>query len=97
MNFGQALALLKMGERVAREGWNGKGMWLHLVVPGTTLQESADLAPGLAKSVARTVRLHSTVLVVLPFIGMKTANNEFVPWLASQTDLLAEDWVLVAT
>lgn len=37
---------------------------------------------------------HSTLgLQLLPWIGMKTADNCFVPWLASQTDMQAEDWV----
>jgi hypothetical protein len=33
---------------------------------------------------------------LLPWIGMHTADNCFVPWLASQTDLLANDWNVVA-
>lgn len=72
MNFGEAIEALKAGERVWREGWNGKGMWLVLV-PGT-----ANLQDGTYPH--------------LPWIGMKTADNKFVPWLASQTDVLAEDW-----
>lgn len=74
MNFGQALETLKAGKRVARTGWDGKGMWLALV-----------------RSENRT----RTTLRLLPWIGMKTADGCFVPWLASQTDLLAEDWGLV--
>jgi hypothetical protein len=83
MSFGLAIEALKMGERVARAGWNGKGMWL-LLVRGyeyeATEGEQVFSALGCLK---------------LPWIGMKTANNEFVPWLASQTDMLADDWVLV--
>ena len=79
VSFGHAVELLKAGNRVAREGWNGKGMWLKLVSKGyfdigCSVVEGADL---------------------LPFIGMKTADNCFVPWLASQTDVLAEDWQIV--
>ena len=75
MNFGQALEALKTSKRVARTGWNGKGMWLVLV--------KGQLAAELAR------------VQLLPWIGMKTADDCFVPWLASQTDLLAEDWVEV--
>lgn len=68
MNFGQAIEALKSGRRVARAGWNGKGMWLELQVPDA----------------------HSKMS--LPYIFMKTADNHQVPWLASQTDMLADDW-----
>lgn len=80
MDFSSALNALKLGNRVARTGWNGKGMWLALV-------EGYDYIP---KSDAAGV--HVLGCVKLPWIGMKTADNGFVPWLASQTDLLASDW-----
>ena len=68
-DFSWALRLLKAGKKVARAGWNGKGMWLNLQVPDA----------------------HSKMS--LPYIYMKTACDIQVPWLASQTDMLAEDWV----
>lgn len=71
MDFGWALNALKNGNKVARSGWNGKNMWLHLQVPDA----------------------HSKM--TLPYIYMKTVQNDLVPWLASQTDMLANDWVLV--
>jgi hypothetical protein len=71
IDFGSALDALKDGERVARLGWNGKGMWLGLQRPDA----------------------HSKMS--LPYIYMKTADDHLVPWLASQTDMLAEDWVVV--
>jgi Protein of unknown function (DUF2829) len=70
--FGWALDELKAGFKVAREGWNGKGMWLALQVPDA----------------------HSKM--TLPYIYMRTAQGDLVPWLASQTDMLATDWVSVA-
>lgn len=76
----KALVQLKQGRRVARRGWNGKDMWLSLV-PAWSYNPSGSVPSlGLEKA---------------PWIGMKTADNKFVPWLASQTDQLAEDWVLV--
>lgn len=84
MNFGDAIAALKDGKRVARAGWNGKGMWL-LLIP-------AEQWDGWT---AQTMGNVSSTLTRLPWIGMKTAGNEFVPWLASQTDVLAEDWGMV--
>ena len=79
MTFGLAVEALKKGLKVARAGWYGKGMWLMLV--------PFDLADKVAFQYA--------ALDSLPWIGMKTADNKFVPWLASQTDVLAEDWTLV--
>lgn len=71
MNFGQAIEALKQGKKVARAGWNGKGMHLELQRPDA----------------------HSKM--TLPYIYMYTAQGDNVPWLASQTDMLSEDWVIV--
>ncbi|MFR9767071.1 DUF2829 domain-containing protein [Nocardia sp. SC052] len=86
MDFGQALAVLRDGGRVARAGWNGKGMWLVLV-PGSTFTVEADRTLGQAAPdlVGQTVNYR-------PHIDMKTVDGEIVPWVASQTDLLADDW-----
>lgn len=72
MDFGDALVVLKSAGRVARRGWNGKGMWLELQEPDA----------------------HSKMS--LPYIYMKTADGHLVPWLASQTDVLSEDWEICA-
>ena len=72
MTFGAALIALKNGERVCREGWNGKNMYLELQVPDE----------------------HSKM--TLPYIYMYTAQGDLVPWLASQTDMLSTDWMVLA-
>lgn len=71
MNFGQALEALKLNSSVAREGWNGKNMYLRLQRPDA----------------------HSKM--TLPYIYMYTAQGDLVPWLASQADLLSEDWIII--
>ena len=71
MNFGDAITALKQGLKVARHGWNGKGMWLALQRPDA----------------------HSKMS--LPYIYMSTVQGDLVPWLASQTDMLAEDWEVI--
>ena len=86
MNFGRALEELKAGRRVAREGWNGKGMFLFLV-PGSTFEVNRPPLLG--------IYTEGTVIDYHAHIDMKTVDNKVVPWLASQTDVLAEDWVLV--
>ena len=88
MTFGQAIINLKDGKRVARAGWNGKGMFLFLV-PGSriTVSEGRPLA---------AVFPVGAEVDYLPHIDMKTADGKVVPWLASQTDVLAEDWTVVS-
>lgn len=71
MNFGQAIEALKQDKKVAREGWNGKNMYLELQRPDE----------------------HSKM--TLPYIYMYTALGDYVPWVASQTDTLSEDWTIV--
>lgn len=82
MSFGHALHALKAGHRVCRKGWNGKGMWLVLV-PADGWNINPEWWAG------------SESEVVLPWIGMFTADHKFVPWLCSQTDMLVDDWMLV--
>jgi hypothetical protein len=86
LNFGDAIQALKLGNKVARVGWNGKGMFLFLV-PGSTFK--VNRAPLLG------IYPEGTEINYHAHIDMKTADNKIVPWLASQTDALAEDWCVV--
>lgn len=90
-DFGEALRRLKSGIRVARTGWNGKGMWLayqKAYPEGIPINANTAEATGLAQG---------TVCKFLPYLVMKTVDNSFVPWLASQTDVLAEDWTVASS
>lgn len=90
-NFGQAIVSLKMGKRVARKGWNGKGMYLWLK-EGVVIQMEWCKDPMLL----RACESNNGTIEGLPTICMKTADNKILTgWLASQTDMLANDWVLV--
>jgi len=90
MSFGHAIAALKDGQRVARAGWNGKGMFLVLV-PGSAKIEPREGTPYAHLSVSPY-----GVVDINPHIDMKTATGEMQPgWLASQTDMLADDWTIV--
>lgn len=86
MNIGGALEAMRAGLRVAREGWNGKGMFLFLV-PGS--QFTVNRVPLLGIYPA------GTVIDYCPHVDMRTADGKIVPWLCSQSDLLANDWVIV--
>lgn len=87
MSFGQAVELLKQDKRMARSGWNGKGMFL-LIIKGESLTQQINDVYGNPDE-------PQSALPVLDAIYMKTADNKLVPWLASQTDILSEDWVIV--
>lgn len=87
MDFGKALNALKEGKRVARSGWNGKGMFLFLVAGSNFTVNREPLASIVGMGAEITYR---------PHIDMKDAEGKVVPWLASQTDMLAEDWDVVA-
>lgn len=86
LNFGNALHMLKLGKKVARAGWNGKGMFLFLV-PGSTFKVSRPPLLGIYPE--------GTEISYCPHIDMKTADGKVVPWLCSQTDALAEDWQVI--
>ncbi|MGH0641100.1 DUF2829 domain-containing protein [Bacillus paranthracis] len=85
MSFGQAIVALVQGKNVAREGWNGKDMFLYLI-EGNKLSKGLGYGYGEYLGEPRFVDT----------IAMKTAQNTIVVgWLASQTDMLANDWVIV--
>ena len=87
-DFGEAVRRLKAGKLVAREGWNGKNMFL-LLVPGSTF--AVNRAPLLG------IFPEGTQINYRPHIDMRTADGEIVPWVASQSDVLCEDWVEVTS
>ena len=86
MNFSEALDNVKEGKKISREGWNGKGMFLFLV-QGSTFKVNRPPLLGIYPE--------GTEITYCPHIDMKTADNKVVPWLASQTDILADDWGVV--
>ena len=83
MKFEEALKELKNGSRIAREGWNGKGMFLFL-----STSEILDRIEDVTSKWSD--------YKIDPFIIMATAQKTFQPgWLASQADMLAEDWIIL--
>ena len=86
MDFGRALDMLRIGKAVARGGWNGKRMFLYLVPAGNYPARTP---------VAKAHWGDEGLVPYGPYIAMKTATGEVVPWLASQTDVLAHDWSIV--
>lgn len=86
MNFGLAVEAMRKGKKVARSGWNGKGMFVFLV-PGSTFNVNRPPLLGIYPE--------GTEINYCPHIDMRTADGKIVPWLASQTDVLADDWNIV--
>lgn len=95
LDFGGALRALKAGHRVARNGWYGKGMWLALSGPldGRRIPAESFWSKRNAEYAAQTIDGSANVL---PCITMKTAAGDIqMGWLASQADMLAEDWFVI--
>ena len=84
LSFGDAMQEMKCGNKVARGGWNGKGMFLFLIA-GDCWYFDTDIEGVEGNEDINT----------LPFVCMKTADNKLVPWLASQTDVISNDWVVI--
>lgn len=89
-DIGEAVRALRGGFRVARAGWNGKDMWLSLT-PGNVIPAHKFWSPQ-NRFYAEN---NGGEAEVLPYVTMKTADGKIVPWLCSQTDLLAEDWQIL--
>ena len=86
-SFSTALDWLKQGKKVARKGWNGKGMYIWLV-PEATVPKEWIKDKGLLEAIGENESMEC-----LGFIRMKTADGRILSgWLASQTDMLSEDW-----
>lgn len=95
MNFGEAIEAAKSGKKVAREGWNGKGMFIYLNMGSKeTPVNKGELVEGI--SLALFTQGNVGTVTRLPNLNMRAASGSTVTgWLASQTDILAEDWVIV--
>lgn len=93
LTFGMAIELLKQGHKVARKGWNGKNMFLFLL-PAGTVPTKAIHDPALREVIEREVG--GDTFEALGSIRMFTADKKILTgWLASQTDILSEDWEIV--
>lgn len=97
LTFGEALEYLKLGKRTARKGWDGKGMFLWLL-PAGEVPKSAIFDPALRAVIDQ--HTEGDTFTALPSIRMWTRDAEgrwgvLTGWLASQTDMLSDDWEIV--
>lgn len=93
LKFGDALEALKQGKRIAREGWNGKRMFLFLLPAGTV--PITAIHDSKLREVIES-EIDGNTFEALGSIRMFTADKKVLTgWLASQTDMLAEDWIIL--
>lgn len=88
-SFSVALEYMKRGKKMTREGWNGKGMYVVLqkgYPDGVAINKNTSEATGIPEG---------TLVKFRPYLMIKTVDGSFAPWVSSNTDLLAEDWVIV--
>jgi hypothetical protein len=81
VSFSVALEEVKKGKFIQRKGWNGKGMYVFYIGDKMSDGNGWTFTNGKNDNIS-----------LYPFLAMKTADDKVVPWLASQTDILAEDW-----
>ena len=91
LKFGKVIEYLKEGNLMARKGWNGKNMFIWMK-PEFEIKSEFCKDP-ILKKIADD---NSGSITGLPTICMKTADNKILTgWIASQTDIFAEDWFVV--
>lgn len=86
LTFGQALEALKIGKRVAREGWNGKGMFAYLVPANSYPVQTGAAAAHFGKG---------SMVPYRAYLALKTVDDDVATWAPSCSDVLAEDWTVL--
>lgn len=95
MDFGQAIEALKAGKRVAREGWNGKGLFIFMQVPAEINEEIVPKMQSLPQSVKDEFAKRGGSIRYSNQMALVDPNNSITGWAPSSTDTLAEDWVIL--
>lgn len=96
LNYGQALEALKAEKRVSRKGWNGKGMFIFQRPADKLDKDFIPKVKSLPESVKTFLGEQGTDIQFTAYLCMWSATGEVVNgWLASQTDMLSEDWCIL--
>ena len=91
MTFGMAIEAMKEDKKVARAGWNGKGMYVW-IMPGSTVKDCKTITDPHLKAIDEA----EGEIRFLGSVRMRTATGDVLTgWLASQTDMLSDDWQIV--
>ena len=86
MDFGEAIKQLKLGKKLARKGWNGKGMFIYYV-PSAKYKAMTDVAKSIADE--------NGMVQYNPYMAIKNVDGTISTWVASINDTLSEDWIVV--
>ena len=93
MRFGEALRECESGKKIARKGWNGKGMYVIYTCGRELVLVRDDI---WTKAVREIAKENGGSVKIRPYLSLKTAQGDLqIGWLASQSDMLAEDWEVV--
>lgn len=96
LNYGQAIEALKIGKRVSRKGWNGKGMFIFQRPSDVLSKEFIPKVKSLPDTVKQFLVEENRDIEFLAYLCMWSATGEVVNgWLASQTDMLSNDWCIL--
>lgn len=94
-NFGQAIEALKQGKRVARQGWNGKGLFIFMQVPSEISEEIVPKMQSLPQSVKDEFERRGGSINYSNQMALVNPNNSINGWAPSSSDTLAEDWIIL--
>ena len=82
MDFGNAIKLLKQGKKLQRQGWNGKGQYIELATNISYINTNQEIINAEHEAIGNKA---------IAFVGTSGVQ---LGWLASQADMLAEDWII---
>jgi hypothetical protein len=89
MSFGFALEAVRQGQKIARMGWNGKGMYV-VYKPGYPDGVPCNAATAKAHGIAEGQKIYYR-----PYFEISMVDRQFVPWVPSVSDVLADDWYVI--
>jgi uncharacterized protein (DUF1919 family) len=95
LNFGQAIEALKQGKRVARQGWNGKGLFIFMQVPSEINEEIVPKMQSLPQTVKDEFARRGGSISYSNQMALVNPNNSINGWAPSSSDTLSEDWVIL--
>lgn len=94
MRFGEAIECARRGRKIAREGWNGKGMYVYMTKG--RLMPADEWVTRMPSQELTEVEKEKGNVNIMPHLDMKSAQDtRIIGWSASQTDMLAFDWYVV--
>lgn len=94
-NFGQAVEALREGKRIAREGWNGKGLFVFMQVPSEIAAETIPKMQSLPQSVKDEFARRGGGIAYSNQMAIVNPNNTINGWVPSSSDTFAEDWYIL--